>query len=152
MMCTSGTCIFAIYVTSEPSILWHYQLGHASHRKLQLALPWFSVVFWLWIVSRRHHRACDIWGPTRVPSVSGHRYYIIFIDDYSRASWVYLLKDRSHILDVIKNFFNEIINQFSVTPKCLRTNNDLEFVQSGIQSYCTSLEVIHHTTCRHTSQ
>ena len=44
----------------------------------------------------------------------------------------------SHILDVIKFFFNEIINQFSITPKCLRANNALEFVQSGIQSYCVS--------------
>lgn len=94
---------------------------------------------------------CDIWGPVRVPSVSGHRYYIVFINNYSCAFWIYLLKDCNRILDVIKNFFNEIINHFSVTPKCLRTDNVLEFVQSGIQSYCASLGVIHQTICPYTS-
>ena len=29
--------------TFEPSILWHYRLGHPSHRKLKQALPWISV-------------------------------------------------------------------------------------------------------------
>ena len=28
---------------SESSILWHYRLGHPSHRKLQQALPWISM-------------------------------------------------------------------------------------------------------------
>ena len=80
----------------------------------------------------------------------GHCYYIVFIDDFSRAFWIYLLKDRSHILDVLKVFFNEIKNQFTVTPKCLRTDNALEFIQSSIQSYCASLGMIHQTTYPHT--
>ena len=95
---------------------------------------------------------CDIQGPARVPSVSSHKYYIVFVDDYSHVSWIYILKDRVHVFDVIQNFFTEIKNQFSVTPKYLRTDNALKFIQSGIQSYCASLGVIHQTTCLHTSQ
>ena len=53
---------------------------------------------------------CDIWGPVRVTSMSGHRYYIIFIDDFSRTSWVYLLRDRSHVINVLKTFITEIKN------------------------------------------
>ena len=64
--------------------------------------------------------------------MSGHCYYIIFVDDFSRTYWVYLLKDRSHVIDVLKIFINEIKNQFAVTPKCLRMDNALEFVQSSI--------------------
>ena len=37
---------------------------------------------------------CDIWRPVRDVSVSGLRYYIVFVDDFSCVSWVYLLKDR----------------------------------------------------------
>ena len=84
--------------------------------------------------------------------MSGHRYYIIFIDDFSRVSWVYLLKDRSHIYNVLKTFITEIKNQFDVTPKCLYTDNALEFVQSKVESYYASLGIIHQTTCPHTSQ
>ena len=60
--------------------------------------------------------------------MSGHRYYIVFIDDFSRVSWVYLLKDHSYIYDVLRTFLTEIKNQFDVTPKFLRTDNALEFV------------------------
>ena len=95
---------------------------------------------------------CDVCGSTRVPSVSGRRYYIVFIDDFSRASWVYLLKDRGHIYDVLKTFLSEIKNQFDVTPKFLRTDNALEFVQTKIASLCASIGILHQTSCPHTSQ
>ena len=84
--------------------------------------------------------------------MSGHRYYIIFIDAFSRVSWIYLLKNRGHIYDVLKSFITEIKNQFDVISKCLRTDNVLEFVQFRVESYCVSLGVIHQTICFHTSQ
>ena len=76
--------------------------------------------------------------------MSGHRYYIVFIDDFSRVSWVYLLKNRGHIYDVLKSFITEIKNQFDITLKCLRINNALEFIQSRVEFYCASLGIIHH--------
>ena len=82
----------------------------------------------------------------------GHCYYIVFIDDFSRMSWVYLLKDRGHIYNVLKTFITEIKDQFDVTPKCLYTDNVFEFVQSKVESYCASLGIIHQTTCPHTAQ
>ena len=48
-----------------------------------------------------------MFGPSRIPSVSGHRYYIVFVDDYSRTSWVYLLKDRLHVMSIVKQFLAE---------------------------------------------
>ena len=82
-------------------------------------------------------------GPARVLSVSGYHYYIIFIDDFSRVSLVYLLKDHGHIYDVLKIFLLEIKNQFDVTPKFLRTDNAFEFVQTKIASFYASLGIIH---------
>ena len=35
---------------------------------------------------------CDIWGPTPIASNQGFRYYAIFIDDFSRFTWLYPLK------------------------------------------------------------
>ena len=34
----------------------------------------------------------DVWGPSPVASIGGARYYVTFIDDFSRRFWVYFLK------------------------------------------------------------
>jgi len=37
----------------------------------------------------------DLCGPISVPSHGGARYFIVYIDDYSRYAWVYFLSDKS---------------------------------------------------------
>ena len=44
----------------------------------------------------------DVWGPCRV--ASGFRYFIVFIDDFSQMTWVYLMKDRTQVIDFIYFF------------------------------------------------
>jgi len=34
----------------------------------------------------------DVWGPLPVASIGDARYYVIFIDNFSRRVWVYFLK------------------------------------------------------------
>ena len=34
----------------------------------------------------------DVWGPLPVASIGGARYYVAFIDDFSKKVWVYFLK------------------------------------------------------------
>ena len=34
----------------------------------------------------------DLWGPSPIPSRSGYIYYISFVDDFSRYTWIYPLK------------------------------------------------------------
>ena len=36
----------------------------------------------------------DLWGPNKIPSKSGARYFITLIDDYSRMVWVYFFKTK----------------------------------------------------------
>ena len=55
-------------------------------------------------------------------------------------------------LDVVKQFFAEIINLFAVTSKIFRTENALEFVQTDLQNYYATLGVLYQTTYFHTSQ
>ncbi|XP_078436651.1 uncharacterized protein LOC144707428 [Wolffia australiana] len=95
---------------------------------------------------------CDVWGPSRVSSRSHFRYYFVFVDDFSRLSWVYLLHDRTDVLSSVRQFLQEISTQYSSTPKILRTDNALEFVQSALQDLCSSRGIIHQTTCPYTSQ
>ena len=70
---------------------------------------------------------CDVWGPSRVTSILGIHYYIIFVDDFSRVSRVYLLKYRTDVLPSIHQFRQEISTKYSKTPKILCIDNALEF-------------------------
>jgi histone deacetylase 1/2 len=53
----------------------------------------------------------DIWGPAPT-SVGRYSYYVSFIDDYSRYTWLYLLKKKSDIYQVFQNFQNLVERKF----------------------------------------
>ena len=36
----------------------------------------------------------DVWGSCLVESVSGFRYFVTFVDDFSRATWSFIIKSR----------------------------------------------------------
>jgi histone deacetylase 1/2 len=44
-----------------------------------------------------------VWGHAQT-SVSGYNYYVIFIDAYSRFTWLYLLKRKSDVFNVFLQF------------------------------------------------
>ena len=37
----------------------------------------------------------DIWGPTREKTLKGERYSMLLIDDFIRATWIMLLREKS---------------------------------------------------------
>ena len=46
----------------------------------------------------------DICGPMNTPSLGSQRYFLIFIDDFSRMTWVYFLKEKSEAFATFKKF------------------------------------------------
>ena len=169
---SSGLQALFVTSTATSSLLWHRRLGHPCFDKLKETIPWLSLTEFVCESCQlgKHHRSsyssrdgipssapfdflhCDVWGPSRTPSISGHRYYIVFVDDYTCVSWVYLLCNRSEVVTTVTHFITEVVTQYSTTPKILRTNNALEFVQTSLRTFCTDRDIIHQTTCPHTSQ
>ena len=47
---------------------------------------------------------CDIWGSYRVASFCEAHYFLTVVDDASRATWVYLMKDRRETSTLLRNF------------------------------------------------
>ena len=45
----------------------------------------------------------DVWGPAPT-SVGRYQYYVSFIDDYSKLTWIFLLKHKSDVYDVFLKF------------------------------------------------
>ena len=68
----------------------------------------------------------DIWGPAPIPTEGGSHYFVIFMDDYSRYTWIYLLQCRSELTDVYQNFHKMVQTQFSHTIKTFRLDNAME--------------------------
>jgi len=57
----------------------------------------------------------DIWGPSHIKSNLGFQYFVTFIDDYSRNTWVFLMKNRYELFSIFQIFYNEIKNQFGIS-------------------------------------
>jgi len=57
---------------------------------------------------------CDIWDPYCIASLCGAYYFFTIVDDTSRAIWVYLMKEASHLL---RNFRLIAKTQFKATVK-----------------------------------
>ena len=53
----------------------------------------------------------DVWGPSCIASLSGKWYYVSFIDDYSRFTWVYFLKERSDVFETFKGWRAQVETQ-----------------------------------------
>jgi histone deacetylase 1/2 len=53
----------------------------------------------------------DVWGPAPI-SVGRHAYYVSFIDDFSKYTWIYLIKHKSDVFRVFKNFQNLVERKF----------------------------------------
>ena len=59
----------------------------------------------------------DIWGPAPVPTEEGSRYFVIFVDNFSRYTWIYLLHYRSELMSIYQTFHKMIETQFNRTVK-----------------------------------
>ena len=94
----------------------------------------------------------DVWGPSSVFSIGGSQYFVVFVDDYSRYSWIFNMKHRSELLQVYSNFAKMVETQFSKRIKIFRSDNALEYTQYVFQAVLHSYGTVHQLTCPGTSQ
>lgn len=70
----------------------------------------------------------DLWGPTPEYSLDGYKYYISFIDDFTRYSWISSLTFKSEAFDTFKRFKVLVEKQFSLPIKALQSDMGGEFL------------------------
>ncbi|KAG9444911.1 hypothetical protein H6P81_016251 [Aristolochia fimbriata] len=78
----------------------------------------------------------DVWGPAQGKSFGGNLYFVIFIDDYSRKTWIYTLKEKSNVFNVFKYWLARVENETGLRLKCLLSDNGGEFCNKEFDSYC----------------
>jgi hypothetical protein len=68
-----------------------------------------------------------VFGPVPIPSLGKSVYYVSFIDDFSRNTWIYFLRKKSEVFDKFKEFKALVENQTEKKIKVLRIDNGGEF-------------------------
>ena len=85
----------------------------------------------------------DVWGLSRSASTLGFRYFVTFIDDFSRCTWLFLMKNRTKLFSVFQKFFAEICIQFHTSIRILRSDNALEYLFAPFSSFLSSHGILH---------
>jgi len=94
----------------------------------------------------------NVWGPSPVSIVSGVCWFVTFVDDCTRMTWLYLLKHKDEVFKVFHSFHAMIQTQFSAQIRILRSDNGGEYVNHHFQSYFQLHGLIHETSCPQTPQ
>ena len=68
----------------------------------------------------------DVCGPMSSSSLSGYVYYVSFIDDFSRMTWIYFMKNKDKVFNKFKEFKALIENHTEKKIKKFRSDNGRE--------------------------
>jgi len=94
----------------------------------------------------------DVCGPITPLSIGGAKYFLTFIDDYSRKSWIYFLKRKSEVFETFKNFRALFRTQTGKPIKCLRSDGGGEYTSNEFSSWLSRKGITHSITPPHTPQ
>jgi len=155
--------------------LYHRRLGHPSFYVIKRMFP---SLFKDLIVESFHcddceiakhkrtsfpisHKRCqtpfslihsDIWGPSPIPNISGARWFVSFIDDCTRVTWIYLLKQKSDVSQILPTFFNMIKTQYDVPIKRFWSDNAKDYFNQNLSVFFQKEGIIHESSCVNTPQ
>lgn len=91
----------------------------------------------------------DVWGPAS-DSVGAKRYYVSFIDDYSKFVWIYFLKFKSEVFEKFHEFQNMVERQFNRKIVTMQTDWGGEYQK--LHSFFDKIGISHQVSCPHTHQ
>uniref|UniRef100_A0A2N9HLU0 Uncharacterized protein n=1 Tax=Fagus sylvatica TaxID=28930 RepID=A0A2N9HLU0_FAGSY len=160
----------------ELTMMWHRKLGHMSERGLKIlaeqkllpGLKKVSLPFCEHCVTSKQHRLkfssssarskailelihSDVWQAP-VLSLGGAKYFVSFIDDYSRRCWVYPIKNKADVFSVFKIFKARVELESEKKIKCLRTDNGGEYTSVEFDSFCQQEGIKRQFTVAYTPQ
>ena len=162
-------------LNNDEIYLWHFRLGHPSFYYLKRMFPHlfdnkdpssfkceicaFAKLHKSVYSPQQHNPSTpfslihsDIWGSSRITTCFGKRWFITFIDDHTRTCWVYLLKDKSEVKVIFKNFLNMVENQFHTRIQILRSDNGREYFTHVLGTYFSEKGIVQQSSCTNSPQ
>ncbi|KAJ0611968.1 putative RNA-directed DNA polymerase [Helianthus annuus] len=159
--------------TSQEAWLWHRHLGHPSTRYLHLLFPKLfpsnKPINCETCVLAKSHRSTfkpnntkvdspfslihlEVWGPAPVIGEQNFRYFLLFVDDCTRMTWIYFLRHKSEVFEKFTWFYAMVQTQFKKPIQILRSDNGSEFVNNSMKQFFQEKGMIHQTSCTHTPE
>jgi transposase InsO family protein len=167
-----------VHNTESLCELWHRRMGHLHHRALPIlremvtGLPDFS------LEQQGVCRGCalgknvkasfpssetrskgildlihsDVCGPMSVSSVKGASYYVTFIDDFSRKTWIYFMRTKDEVFSKFKEFKAQVENLTGKKIKVLRTDNGGEYTSNEFRDFCKEAGIKREKTMAYNPQ
>ena len=93
----------------------------------------------------------DVWGPSPITTQGGSCYFVIFMDDFSRYTWIYLFKNRSELYQIYRDFTKMIETQCSKHTKVFRSDNAQEYKAHEFTAILHQFDIVPHSSCAGTS-
>ena len=161
----------AVCVSTDAPLLIHICPGHPNLSKFQKMVTRFSTLSSLTCEScqlGKHTRVSfpkhlnnrakfpfelihtNVWGPCRTASILGFQYFVTFIDDYSRFTWLFLMKNRAELYSIFHKFYAEILTQFNISVRVLRSGNAKEYFSAPFISFMSQHGILHQSSYAHT--
>ncbi|WVZ72601.1 hypothetical protein U9M48_021034 [Paspalum notatum var. saurae] len=91
----------------------------------------------------------NVWG-LALMSVGRHTYYVSFIDDFSKYTWIYLLRKKSDVFHVFSNFQQLVERKFD--KKILTMQTDWGGEYEKLISFFQKVGIAHRVSCPHAHQ
>ena len=150
---------------------WHSRLGHPAFPILQKLISKFHLPISSNVLMASPCNACsinkmhklpfqilsfpldivfsDVWTSSLI-SVDGFKYYVIFVDHFTRYTWLYPLKQKSQVFEVFTRFKALVENRFQAKLRTLYTDNGGEYI--ALTSFLASHGISHMTSPPHTPE
>jgi len=94
----------------------------------------------------------DMFGPVTIPSLGKSVYYVSFIDEFSRNTWIYFLNNKYEVVEKFKEFKYLVENQTKNKIKVLRMDNGGEFYRNEFKEFYKKCGIEIQKTTSYTPQ
>lgn len=88
----------------------------------------------------------------KIESLNGSRFYLLFINDVTKFSWIYFLKRKSEASGGFPEFKTLVENQASQTIKKVRSDNGTEFTATKFELYLSQFGIVHQLPVTYSPQ
>lgn len=94
----------------------------------------------------------DLWGPAPVETKGGRQYYVMFTDDKTQLTHLYLLKEKSKTFNAYKEFEAWCDTHLKAKIKILHSDRGGEYLSKDFTSHLKSKRTMQNLTIHDTPQ